>query len=208
MALDQYGKLWLGLNFQHPLREDKKWLSYLYAQFRFIDRSHPWEATLVEGGIGNLILPGQTIWLGYRWSGHNPNNGFYQLHRLFQQYILVKPLDGKDTFVTRMRLEEIMRSDKARMSLRYRQRFTLDIKKSFLFARLFPFLYEEIFFSLNRNNSQSQTFVSENRVFIGFNLITSKETWWEIGYINQYLWKTPRQPQNQMNHVLSINWNF
>jgi hypothetical protein len=207
-ALDQNEKLWLAINSQQKLTADKKWLSFIYSQFRFINKTQPWQTGLIEGGLGYHVLEDSSIWVGYRWSAQNPNNGFFQENRLFQQFLGITRTRMGHQLIARTRLEEVQRGNESKIALRFRQRFGIEINKSFIFSHVFPVLYEEIFFQLNQTHYTSHTFFSENRIFLGLNFYETKNTWLEIGYMNQYQMHTPLITQNQMSHVLSLTYNF
>ncbi len=132
-ALEQNEKLWLAVNAQHTLSEDKKWLSFLYSQLRFINKDHAWDAGLLEGGIGYRLFTNDSVWFGYRWTGRNPNNGFFQENRLFQQYILQLKPHELYQIISRARLEEVERSNQSQIALRLRLRFATEIKKPLFF---------------------------------------------------------------------------
>ncbi|MCD6039179.1 MAG: uncharacterized protein K0S27_579 [Gammaproteobacteria bacterium] len=206
-ALQQNTKQWLGFSTQQSFGRNNQWRSFIFSQLRFIDQSHLWQAVLLESGLGYKLAADKSMWLGYRWTGRDPYNGFFYENRLFQQLIWDKKLTPFSLFVFRSRLEEITRSRTNSVSLRFRQRFAVEIRHA-LFENAFPFLYDEVFFQLNHPSYETQSFIAENRLFLGFNLFFTKKTWWEIGYINQYQIKTPQQTQNQMSHILSCTYNF
>lgn len=208
LALDELKRFWLAINAQQTLSEDKKWLSFLYSQLRLIDQSHPWQATIFETGIGYRLLNDKSIWFGYRWTGNNPNNGFSQQNRLFQQFIWQMKLGKQERIIFRARLEESQLSHQSQIAFRFRQRVALELDHAFIYSKLFPFFYDEVFFQLNNTNYTSSKFVSQNRVFVGFNFHLSKENWWEIGYINQFQMRTPLNNQNLLSHILSLTYNF
>jgi hypothetical protein len=206
-ALDEYGKQWLAVNYQQAHGRDKQWLSFVYSQLRIVDQSNPWQAVLVEGGVGYHFFPLQSIWMGYRWTGRNLYNDFFQENRIFQQLILQKRTDKLHLFIFRTRLEEITQSNNHQIALRLRQRFGMEIHHALL-AHAFPFIYDELFFQLNQPSYVPQRFLGENRLFLGFNLYRTKTSWWEIGYMNQYQIHNAQQTQNQMSHILSVTYNF
>lgn len=207
-ALEQNEKLWLALNNQHYLSADKKYLSFIYTQLRLINQSHPIQLGLIEGGIGYRYLDHHSVWVGYRWSGIRPNDGFYQENRIFQQIISIVQPDDLHQFIFRSRLEEIEHTNQSQISLRLRERIAMEIKKSIMHPKLFPFYYEELFFQLNHTQYTPSKFISQNRLFLGFNLYAGNETWWEIGYLNQFQIHTPSQFQNQMSHIISITYSY
>ena len=204
-ALSQDEKLWLGVNSKQTLTEH--WATLIFSQMRLKNQSHPWQVGLLEGGVGYYFIKSQSLWLGYRWSGHNPYNGFYQENRLFQQFIDEISLTTSDLIFLRTRLEEIERGNSSQISIRLRQRLALQMERE-LIVNVRPFLYDEIFFQLHNTLYTTNKLVSENRIFIGFNLYISHNAWWEIGYINQFQMQTPQDSQNIMNHIASFTYNF
>jgi hypothetical protein len=207
-ALDEHARLWPAINSQQTLSKDKKWLSFIYSRFQFIDQSHPWQAILLESGIGYKLAVNQSIWLGYRWTGQNPYNDFYTENRLFQQIIWEEKLDKLQRIIFRSRLEEIQRTNQRQISLRFRERIAFEWWHLSFFNKISPFVYDEVFFQLTKTDYTTHDFFSENRIFIGFNFLISKSSWWEVGYINQFNVPTPSNNQDQMSHILSITYNF
>lgn len=207
LALEQHEKLWLRINKSQNLSENSLWLYSISSELRFINRNHAWQTGFLEGGLGRIFLLDKSIWLGYRWSGHEFYNQFYQENRLFQQ--IVWPNNSNDLigFVSRSRLEEIARGNQSQMAMRFRQRLALELKFHFL-KKINPYFYDEIFFRINRTNFSSNNVFSQNRLFIGFNYYLSKTNFLEIGYINQYQFKTPLSIENRMNHIISLSYNF
>lgn len=205
-SLEQNGKLWLAVNSQQTLTNNHKWLSFIYSQFRFINKSHPWQSTLIEGGLG-YHAEERSYWVGYRWTAHQPNNGFYQENRLFQQIIWQRSILNSSHIIYRTRLEEIELTNQSQVALRLRQRVALEIDKA-IYNKIFPFLYDEIFCQLNNTSYTPSRFIGENRLFIGINFYQDKTHWWEMGYINQYQMQTSLRRNNLMNHVISITYNF
>lgn len=204
----QNEKAWFALNALQILSPDKKWQSLIYSRFQFIDNSHPWQATLVEGALGYQFVPHHSFWAGYRWTAVNPNNNFFQENRLFQQVMTdFKINHDLERILIRSRLEEIERTNQNQIDVRWRERVAMEIEKPWQ-ERLYPYFYEEVFLQIATTNYSSNKTVSQNRIFIGFNWRETKKTWWEIGYINQFLMSTPLDTQNTMSHVISVTYNF
>lgn len=203
-ALTQNEKLWLGVNSQQILTN--RWSTYIFSQLRFIDESHSWQTGLIEGGVGYHFVKDQSFWIGYRWSGHHPYDGFYQENRLFQQSIKEINLVSSD-FIYRARLEEAERGNSRQISIIFRQKFSLAIHHE-LKPNVRPLLYDEIFFQLHPTDYTTNKLISENRMFIGLNWYISSKTGYEIGYINQFQIKTPSNKQNVMSHIISLTYNF
>jgi len=206
-AYNQDEKLWLGLSTTRPLSADERWRYLLFTQARFINQSLPWESALIEGGIGKTIYEGSSIWLGYRFTARNPATGYNPENRFFQQFIARFDQNSKLEWVYRARLEETERKYENQIAMRLRNRLALDFDHA-IFTYYFPFVYEEVFFQLNKTDFTTHYFVSENRLFIGGNLRYSKKAWVEIGYINQYRMRLPGEAQNNMSHIISAIYNF
>lgn len=206
LALTQHEKLWLGLNHQAHFGDHNQWLAAIFTQLRFINESHPLQAGLIEGGLGYRLAPGKSIWAGYRWSGHEPYNKFYQENRLFQQLLL--PIRAKiDRSIFRSRVEEIERTNQPQILIRLRERIALEFDDKII-SCVHPFIYDEVFLNLNKTTYSTNRFISENRVFIGVNWSVNKTDWWELGYINQYVMAVSPSAPNQMDHIASITYNY
>lgn len=206
-AVEQNGKQWLGIYTQHAFSRDPQTLYYVFSQLRFIDQQHSWQSMLLEGGLGHRLSDHSDMWLGYRWTGRNPYNDFFQENRLIQQMISRKKMNLY-RFSFRSRLEEITHTNSGQIALRLRERLSIEINHPIFNNTSLPYFYDEMFFELNRTNYQPQNFIGENRLFIGFNYYITPKTWWEFGYINQFQVKNPQQTQNQMSHILSLLYNF
>jgi hypothetical protein len=204
-ALEENEKFWFGVYMQKPLSQDDKWLYSLYTQSRFINKSHPWQVTLLEGGLGYRLYADTSLWVGYRWSAQDPNNGFYQVNMLFQQMIWRIVESEYNEIVSRSRLEEIKRGGEGQLSLVYRQRFAWE-KLCRWWGNINPMLYDEGFFQLNRPSYAAHRLFTQNRLFVGIKWYVSSTSAWEIGYINQYQFATPQNNQNQMNHIASVTY--
>jgi hypothetical protein len=204
-SLSQDEKLWAGFNAKQTLNDYLT--TFIFTQIRAVNKAHPWQVGLLEGGMGYHFLNNKSFWIGYQWAGHDPYNGFYQVNRLFQQFISNTNLASSHKIISRTRLEEIKHGNSSRISVRLRQRLMFQMKKE-LISNINPLLYDEIFFQLHNTPYTTNNFISENRVFIGFNLNISDRNWLEIGYINQYRLKTPKNNQNTMSHIASFTYNI
>ncbi|OIZ99731.1 hypothetical protein BEV13_05135 [Rickettsiella grylli] len=205
-ACEQHEKLWLGIDTQRSFSENSPWLYSISSELRFINNDHPWQTLFFEGGVGRQILFNKNIWLGYRWSGHDPSHQFYSENRFFQQFIW--PINPKDriSFISRSRLEEIIRENQHPMTFRLRKRISAEIKYDFR-RKINPYFYDELFFRLNKTKYTSDSVLSENRLFLGVRIYLAKKKSVKIGYINQYQSETPFS-KNQLNHILALTYSF
>lgn len=205
IALEQNEAFWSTVNFERPLTEDKQWEYLVTTQTILENESQPWRRTYLEAGLGYHLTDNKQGWVGYRWTAHRPNNGYYQENRIWQQFLWTPISTDIYRVFTRSRLEEIERGNEAQISIRLRQRF------SYLLLRepipdIRPFIYDEIFMQPKTADWTPSEFFSENRVFFGFRWIKSKTVFWELGYMNQFL-RGVGSNQNIMNHILMITYN-
>lgn len=199
------GRLWLGISTQKNFYQNEKWLWAFNSQIRFTKQKHPLNSVFTEPLIGYQFLE-NSFWFGYRFTQHIYNRPSFKDNRFVQQ--LVYPInENMINWNHRFRLEEGYRSNRKQMYLRLRQRLSMELTLS-CDSNNKPYIYNELFFMLNKTNYTSHRFISENRLFLGFNVYSRKDTWWEIGYMLQYLAKRPRNNMYQINHILSINYNF
>ena len=207
LALTQQEKLWLGIGATRNLSNDGKWKYLVFSQARYINESEPWQSMLIEGGIGNVLNRYVSIWMGYRFTERNPADGFNPENRLFEQVVSTFMLPNSNELVYRARLEESSIRDASSISLRLRHRLAFSHNEP-IFYHLEPFLYEEIFTQLIRTSFTPNYFITENRVFIGFNWRLENKQWVEIGYMNQFQMRLSNQSQNMMSHVLVAIYNL
>lgn len=205
LGLDRHTKLWLTMNAQRAIEPEKKWLTSIHSQLRFIDREHRFESAVVEPSIGYQFTD-FVFWLGYRWSKRVGVRPYFQENRLYQQ-ITFNSKNNDVTYTFRSRVEEIYRSNQTQLASRIRQRMAAELPCT-IFENAYPYFYDEIFLPLNKTEYISRKFISENRLFVGFNYYQTKITWLEIGCILQYESPTPRNRQPQLSHILSISLNF
>lgn len=206
-ALIEEKKCWLAINVQQSIDVEKKWLASFYSQWRLIKRHPPLQSAFIETALGYKIND-NSIWLGYRLLKHISRPPTYQLNHLFQQFFYTAELTFF-TLMTRSRLEQVYRSDQKQLSLRFRQRVSMEFSRQFI-PCLRPLIYDEVFMPLNKTNYTPHQFPNQNRFFLGFNYYLEKNIWWEIGYMLQYSASIPisKRRDAQLNHVLLVTYNF
>jgi hypothetical protein len=205
-ALEVNDKFWLSAVVDKPLTEDHQWRYLIYTSTRFIDTRHPWQMAIIEGALGYNIRADQTLWAGYRWNGIDPNNKFVQVNFLLQQLSWRIKDTGSYYTKLRSRFEEFMPNHINQVAVRLRERFFVEFPVSWI-GRIHPVVYDEIFFQLNNTTYTSHSLFSQNRLFLGFNYVVTHNTFWEIGYMNQYVMNTPVNPENELSHVISATFN-
>ncbi len=156
--------------------------------------------------VGYQFVDHNSLWLGYRYAKHINKKPSYSENRMIQQWIFNNK-NNVFQYGFRSRLEEHYRSHQKQLSLICREKVSLEFPFQ-ICSNINPFLFNEIFIPLNKTIYTSRKFIRENRLFIGCNYYIGKTAWWEIGYILQYTAKTPLNSHNQLNNILSINFNY
>lgn len=200
------GKFWLGIYGQRNFCEKTNWLWAFNAQARFTHQLRPYESIFAEPLLG-YQLGDYSIWLGYRLTQHVNNRPRYQENRLIQQLIYTSSLN-ETNFLLRFRLEERTRSNQKQLNVQFRQRLAIEFPLLLFCDTSKPYIHNELFITLNKTVYTPHRLVAQDRLFLGINYYLKETDWWEIGYILQYLSKTPNNPNYQLHHILSINYNF
>lgn len=204
-ALIIHEKLWTGFLVQKSFSEKSPWSYRLYLQERFWNEPHPWQTNLIEGALGYSIVPFTIFNLGYRYAVDHPLDDTYSVN-MFIQELVIAGEDSANRYVrSRSRLEEFRRSNQSQTALRFRQRIYLEWPQRF-FGFIAPVTHEEIFLQLNKTDYTSHQLFAENRLFLGGDFYVTNHDFWEIGYMNQYQFKTPQRNQNALSHILSITY--
>lgn len=206
-AFEQNASFWPGINYQNYLTKDRKFAYLLHSQLRFINKGQPLETGLVEGSVGYAFNDMQRLWVGYYWSINQPYHDSYDENRTWQQFYW-KLMDNKtDILASRTRIEEIQFSNQDQKLYVLRQMVAHEWVKMY-FGSINPLVYDETFFRLNHPSYDTNTFLNQNRLFLGINIYSADSTsFWKIGYMNQYLRATPSRG-NAMNHILTVMYTI
>jgi hypothetical protein len=148
---------------------------------------------------GYRISPLLSVWSGFTWI--MPNNGSADIYRPWQQVIW--ELFEKDSLVLlqiRSRLEQYKQEGQPEWLVRVRERCRVAFPKALKI--LTPVIYDEIFFNLNQPAWVNPGTIDQNRFFAGVDTLPWKNSFIEVGYLNQYRFT---QPVNNVVHILSIS---
>jgi hypothetical protein len=196
----------LSLNNQNFLSADERWVYLWHNQARIVNRPHPLEAVLTEGSIGYTLNAAQRVYLGYYWADFSPYHKDAQENRLFHEFYWRLESNEQRRIATRTRLEVNWYTGTKQNLVMWRQLFAKEDLK-FYFGRLNPLVYDEVFFRLNNPDYATPSFLSQNWLFLGCNYYLSRQSFWKIGYLNQFLMKTAVRPYGMM-HLLSVTYIF
>ena len=204
----QHNGFWSGLNVQNYLSENKRWVYLFNTQARFLDQTHPLKTVLVQDSIGYSFNKNQRVWMGYFYSGNNFRVKHFTENRLFQEYYWTIVNNQKTKVAYRVRFEENQYSEFRQNQVLFRQL----LAKEFLVhykEKLNPLIYDEMFYRVNNPSYSTKSLVSQNRLFLGFNLNLTKHSFWRIGYMNQYLTSAPHpHRRTTMNHLLVVSYTI
>lgn len=201
-ATIQQSHYWTDVDFYGNIFHHKKWLYELNLQDRFNARKNRDELNVVTGGVGYEYLPNLSFWLGYKWVSNNHIIGIKQENRIWEQ-IIWQIINSKSiNLSSRTRLEQRKLTGQPQWGSRLREKGTLAFPM-IINKKLIPVIYDEIFLNLNNPTWVKSKTLNQNRLFLGFNIISSKNTYFQIGYLNQYSFT---HPVNVNNQILSISF--
>jgi hypothetical protein len=141
-----------------------------------------------------------STWAGFTWI--SPNDGSPQIYRPWEQ-VIWELLDKNPVilFQTRTRIEQLKQEFQPEWLWRLRERARVAFPER-LPDKLTPVIYDEVFFNINKPVWISTDVVDQNRFFVGVDTKKWKNTFVEVGYINQYIFS---EPTNKMAHIFSLS---
>ena len=209
ISTDSFGdlqneKLWLDLNSNGNLFNNKKILYWVDEQLRLINHANYYEHNNLQGGLGYQFLDNLSLWGGYQWNSKNQFTGSAAENRTWQQAIWDVVNNQQVYFSTRTRLEQRERTDQTQWANRLRERLTLKFPHK-IAQKFTPVIFDELFFNLNKPHWTSDHTFSQNRAFVGIDIPAGKKNFFEIGYLNQYL---IQNKENEIDHILYLSFSI
>lgn len=198
-ALIEETKQWSDFNIQGPFSKDSPWLYWAAIQNRLIDHVDYFDDLNMQGGIGYSVLNNLSFWQGYQWFSNNQMSDLGQENRLWQMMVYTPINNPQLRVISRSRMEERRLESSGQWGFRFRERVNVVLPQK-IFHRYSPEIYDEILIKLNQPDwiSSNNTF-DQNRFFVGIQFPTSRISYLELGYINQYL---IREPENIMANII------
>ncbi len=115
-------------------------------------------------------------------------------------------IDKKNHYITsQSKLEQRFLNGEAESSERFRQKFIFKLP-NMLFNKYSLVFSEELFVNISRPSWISTRIIDQNRAFLGVDIPTSKQTYIEVGYLNQYRFE--ETTTNKMNNIAYIGFNI
>ncbi len=191
---ENFFREWSKIDVTGPYSTD--WSDFRYEAF-FESRNRE---TRLDYSTGYRFTPLVSAWGGFTWI--SPNDGSPQTYRPWEQ--LIWELFDKNPvmlFQTRTRLEQLKRDDQPEWLWRVRERWRVAFPERFP-QQLTPVIYDEVFFNINQPSWVTTRIIDQNRAFVGIDTKRWKNTFVEVGYINQYIFS---EPTNRIAHIFSIS---
>lgn len=201
---DHYSKIWLSTKYLGPLGNSTAAKLYWDAHLNFIDDKYKFEQAYASVGAGYQTSATLQLFLINSYVISEKLNGtMQQEYRLWQQTNWVITDNYQYSLLSRTRLEARKNFAAAPIALRLREQLTIRIPIQNL-PHYYYMLFDEVFFNLNHPYWVGNSFFDQNRAFIGISKDVSKLISVDIGYLNQYVLRTP----HQLNSVFYLNVNI
>lgn len=206
-AAEQNTKLWTKLDVDGYLSRQHRLKYWLDAQLRFVSRRNHFEVALFEAMLGYGYSPEIDFWLGYRRSQSPYRTPTPQRNTIWEEVDWLFVNGAHVKWSSRTRFEQVKPTNNVVWLLRLRQRFKVAFPTLYK-KNMVPVIWNEFFFNLKETPYTTRDFYSQNRLFMGFDVVMTKTQKLEIGYLNQLLFVSePRRP-NEINHVLFVDYSF
>lgn len=197
-------KNWDTLIISGPLSSESKFKYYLQPQLNLIDDKYKFNTAFLYAGIGYQYASNMTFWLMDGYVDLKKINGQVEHINVIRQQLDWDIVNTASLiFSSTSRLEERKNFAETEWAYRVRERLTLRVP--------FPqwedhslVLFDEAFFNINHPAwITSNSFMQQNRAFIGIGTVLSKQVSFDIGYLNQYVMNNT----DSLNNVLYLAFN-
>ena len=162
-------------------------------------RSPGGTTVIVRPGLGYVIRPWVTIWLGYAWIGEftDETGARTDEHRIWEQLTLDYRAPGL-LFQSRTRFEQRFRESAVAHRFRQVARFNYQPRESLPLGFV---VWDELFLGMTGATWAKKGF-DQNRLFVGPAVFAFEGIFRvEVGYQFNYLSRTP----NRIAHILALN---
>ncbi len=175
---------------------------YVEPQLRLVYQNNLFQQFLTNAGLGYKVASNWQVWFGETFSADSQDTLASNLdeYRLWQQVIWKKQLP-RLAIITRTRFEERKSLFFSEWGYRLRHRTLLNIPVA---NHISLVAYNEMFLNMNKTNWIITDRFDQNRAYLGIEQRLSKNTYFGVGYVNQFL-STPRI---QFNNVVALNWRI
>jgi hypothetical protein len=210
---DEDGGVWLGAFANGALpssvnNERSAWRLWTDVQVRFGDDASRFSQGIIRPGIGFVLGRGWTIWAGYAYVRTEPPYAGVTANeqRIWEQASWARAI-RTTALSSRTRLEQRFLSTGKETGWRLRE--MVKVSQRLGAASIWSaVVYDEYFVNVNSTDFGAAAGSDRNRLFIGPGVKVSKSASVEVGYLNQYTFRTNRP--DRIDHVFSASlfWNF
>lgn len=202
-ALDTSAKTWGEVNASGQLFNIPNIDYLLDYQARYDNSQSQFQQNVSKVGVGYRYSPSVSFWLGYQYNSYNQLSMSPPENRAWEQVIWNIINHPDFNLISQSQLDERIQTGQTDWNDRFRQKLIIKFPNK-LFSVYTPVVSDEVFVNLTRPSWVSTRVIGQNRAFIGVDLPTSKNTYLEIGYLNQYLFE--QTSANQMNNILYMTF--
>jgi hypothetical protein len=184
------------------------WRLWMDVQVRFGDDASRFSQGVLRPGIGYTLGRGWTVWGGYAYIRTDPpySTSTTTEHRIWEQAIWGGAL-GATALSSRTRLEQRFVSTGSDTGWRVRQfvKVVRPVNSRTIWSAV---VSDEYFLNLNSTDFGATAGPDRNRFFVGPSVSLRKGVFVEIGYLNQYTFRSNGPDKN--DHLLATNlfWSF
>lgn len=200
-------QIWSTVVLSGSVKHHRKIKFFIEPQLFLRDDKYKFNIGFLTAAVGYSLIPQATFWLGgTRLDIRETTGALQREYRLWQQvrWHLVKTAQYE--LGSRTLLEERQRASQSQRGTRLRQRIKLVLPLS-SFKKLSLVLSDEIFLNLNQPQWVINRVFAENRAAIGFAFSLDKRTKIALGYLNQFLYSTPKEMANVLNMAVFYQLN-
>jgi Protein of unknown function (DUF2490) len=205
--------IWLGgfANGRLPpsLNNDQgSWRLWMDVQARFGDDASRFSQGVLRPGIGYTIGRGWTVWGGYAYIRTDPpySTSTTTEHRIWEQASWSGAI-GATALSSRTRMEQRFVSTGSETGWRLREfvKLVRPVGSQTIWSAV---VSDEYFQNLNSTDFGATSGPDRNRFFVGPSVALGKGVLLEIGYLNQYTFRSNGPDKN--DHLLATNlfWSF
>lgn len=182
--------------------ETTRWRYWLDAQARYTDFGSGANQYLVRPGIGYTLNPRTSVWLGYaRFRTRNAAGAVSDENRFWQQLSWFAGRWQCGSVSTRVRLlqRSLSTGDDLGIVLRLQAKYSRPIGNGRTFVASV-----EPFFDLRDTDWGGSARLSQNRVSLGIGWKQTERLSFEVGYMNQFLFRD--NGADRSNHLGTVNF--
>ena len=184
--------------------QDNRWHYWFDAQARYFDLGSGVNQWLARPGIGYEINDNVKGWVGYaRFRTRNSAGDVADENRFWQQidWTAGRWNDGRVSMRVRLEQRSVSVGDDTGLVFRFMAKYVRPFGESGgtnLIVGIEPFV------DLRDTDWGGDSGLGQNRVFVGFGRRMSERFSFEVGYMNQYIWRD--DAENRSNHFGVLNF--